>query len=93
MRKYLLAVLAIIAGTIISAKTAELALDANGNTAKILIPKDAFTIQFRRLNSPIEIKRLIPGLSNRKIQISFSPLAVAGSEQARPFLRRPSARM
>jgi hypothetical protein len=37
MRKYLLAVLAIIAGTIISAKTAEVALDAHGNTAKILI--------------------------------------------------------
>ena len=45
MRKYLLAVLAIIAGTIISAKTAEIALDANGNTAKILILKDAFTIE------------------------------------------------
>jgi hypothetical protein len=45
MQKYLLAVLAIIAGTIISAKTAEIALDANGNTAKILIPKDAFTIE------------------------------------------------
>jgi hypothetical protein len=45
MPKYLLAVLAIIAGAIISAKTAELALDANGNTAKILIPKDAFTIE------------------------------------------------
>jgi hypothetical protein len=43
--KYLLAVLAIIAGAIISAKTAELALDANGNTAKILIPKDEFTIE------------------------------------------------
>jgi hypothetical protein len=45
MRKYLLAVLAIIAGAIISAKTAEPALDANGNTAKILIPKDAFTFE------------------------------------------------
>jgi hypothetical protein len=45
MRKYLLAVLAIIAGTIISAKTVELALDANGNTAKILIPTDAFTLE------------------------------------------------
>ena len=45
MRKYLVAVLAIIAGTIISAETAELALDANGNIAKILIPKDAFTIE------------------------------------------------
>jgi hypothetical protein len=45
MRKYLLSVLAIIAGTIIAAQTAELTLDANGNTAKILIPKDAFTIE------------------------------------------------
>jgi hypothetical protein len=45
MRKYLLSVLAIIAGTIIAAETAELALDANGNTAKILIPRDAFTIE------------------------------------------------
>jgi hypothetical protein len=43
MRKYLLAVVAIIAGAIISAKTAEPALDANGNAAKILISKDAFT--------------------------------------------------
>jgi hypothetical protein len=43
MRKYLLSVLAIIAATIIATETAELALDANGNTAKILIPKDAFT--------------------------------------------------
>jgi hypothetical protein len=45
MRKYLLSVLAIIAATIIAAQTAELALDANGNTAKILIPKDDFTIE------------------------------------------------
>jgi hypothetical protein len=45
MRKYLLSVLAIIAGAIIAAETAEVALDANGNTAKILIPKDAFTIE------------------------------------------------
>ena len=47
MRKYLLAVLAIIAGTIIAVETAELALDANGNTAKILIPniEDRFTIE------------------------------------------------
>ena len=45
MQKYLLAVLAIIAGTIIAAETAELALDANGNNAKILIPKDHFTIE------------------------------------------------
>jgi hypothetical protein len=45
MRKYLLAVFAIIAGTIISGKTAEVALDANGNTAKILIPKDASIIE------------------------------------------------
>jgi hypothetical protein len=44
MRKYLFTFLAIIAGTIISAEMAELALDANGN-AKILIPKDAFTIE------------------------------------------------
>ena len=47
MRKYLLAVLATIAGTIIAVETAELALDANGNTAKILIPniEDRFTIE------------------------------------------------
>jgi hypothetical protein len=45
MRKYLLAVLAVIAGIIIAAETAELALDANGNTAKILIPRDAFTFE------------------------------------------------
>jgi hypothetical protein len=45
MRKYLPAILALIAGTIISVKTAELALDANGNTAKILIPKDATIIE------------------------------------------------
>jgi tryptophan-rich sensory protein len=45
MRKFLLAALSIIAGMIIAAETAELALDANGNTAKILIPKDAFTIE------------------------------------------------
>jgi hypothetical protein len=45
MRKYLLSVLAIIAAAIISAKTAEPALDANGNTAKILIPKDGYTIE------------------------------------------------
>ena len=44
MRKYLLSVLVIIAGTIIAAETAEVALDANGNTAKILIPDD-FTIE------------------------------------------------
>jgi hypothetical protein len=44
MRKYLLAVLALIAGAIISARTAEPTLDANGNTAKILISKDAFTL-------------------------------------------------
>jgi len=41
----LLLILAIIAGIIISAKTAELALDANGNAAKMLISKDAFTIE------------------------------------------------
>jgi hypothetical protein len=45
MRKYLLSVFAIIAGTIIAAETAEVALDANGNAAKILIPRDAFTIE------------------------------------------------
>jgi hypothetical protein len=45
MRKYFLSVLAIIALTIIAAKAAEPALDANGNTAKILIPTDAFTIE------------------------------------------------
>jgi hypothetical protein len=45
MRKYLLSVLAIIAATIIAAEAAELALDANGNTAKILLPKDDFTIE------------------------------------------------
>ena len=47
MRKYLLPVLAIIAATIIAAETAELALDANGNTAKILIPniEDHFSIE------------------------------------------------
>jgi hypothetical protein len=47
MRTYLLAVLAIIVGTIIAAETAQLALDANGNTAKILIPniEDRFTIE------------------------------------------------
>ncbi len=45
MRSYLLLILAIIAGIIISAKTAELALDANGNAAKMLISKDAFTIE------------------------------------------------
>ncbi|HET9688975.1 MAG TPA: hypothetical protein VFP79_17545 [Pseudolabrys sp.] len=45
MRKYLLSVLVIIAGTIIAAGTAELALDANGNTAKILISRDDFTFE------------------------------------------------
>jgi hypothetical protein len=45
MRKYLLAIFAIIAGTIFAGETAELALDANGNAAKILIPKEAFTIE------------------------------------------------
>jgi hypothetical protein len=45
MRKYLLAVFALIVATIIAAETVELALDANGNTAKILIPKDGFTIE------------------------------------------------
>ena len=47
MRKYLLAVLAIIAGTIIAAETAQPALDANGNIAKIFIPniEDRFTIE------------------------------------------------
>jgi hypothetical protein len=47
MQKFLLAVLTIIAGTIVSAQTAKLAIDANGNTAKIFIPniEDRFTIQ------------------------------------------------
>ena len=47
MRIYLLAVLAMIAGTIIAAETAQPALDANGNIAKIFIPniEDLFTIQ------------------------------------------------
>ena len=47
MRKYLLAVLAIIAGTVLAAETAQPALDANGNIAKIFIPniEDRFTIQ------------------------------------------------
>jgi hypothetical protein len=44
-KSFLLAVLAIIAATIIAAETAELALDANGNTSKIFIPKDDFTIE------------------------------------------------
>jgi len=44
--RYLLSILAIIAGTIIAAKTAEPAVDANGNTAKILISNiDDFTIE------------------------------------------------
>jgi len=45
MRKYLLSVLAIIAGMIIAAEAAELTLDANGNSTKILIAKDAFTLE------------------------------------------------
>ena len=47
MRKYLLAVLAIITGTIIAADAAQPALDAYGNIAKIFIPniEDRFTIQ------------------------------------------------
>jgi hypothetical protein len=45
MRKYLLAFFAMVAGTIIVAEPMQLALDANGNTTKILIPKDAFTIE------------------------------------------------
>jgi hypothetical protein len=45
MRKYLLAVCAIIAGTIVAAEVAQPALDANGNTAKILTPKNDFTIE------------------------------------------------
>jgi hypothetical protein len=45
MRKYLLSVLVTIAGTVIAAGTAELALDANGNTAKILISRDDFTFE------------------------------------------------
>jgi hypothetical protein len=45
MRKYLLAFVAMMAGTIIAAEPMQLALDANGNAAKIFIPKDAFTIE------------------------------------------------
>jgi hypothetical protein len=45
MRKYLLAVFALIAETIVAAETAELALDANGNIAKTLIPRDHFSIE------------------------------------------------
>ena len=43
--RYLLSILVIVAGTIMVAKTTEVALDANGNTAKILISKDDFTIE------------------------------------------------
>jgi len=43
--RYLLSVLAVIAAMIIAAETAEPALDANGNSAKILIPNiEDFTI-------------------------------------------------
>ena len=45
MRKYLLSVLTVIAWTIIAAEAAEPALDANGNTVKMLIPKDDVTIE------------------------------------------------
>ena len=47
MRKNLLAVLVIVASTIVAAQTGKLALDANGNTAKIFIPniEDRFNIQ------------------------------------------------
>jgi len=44
-RKYLLSVLTVIAWTIIAAEAAEPALDANGNTVKMLIPKDDVTIK------------------------------------------------
>jgi hypothetical protein len=44
-RKYLLSVLTVIAWTIIAAEAAEPALDANGNTVKMLIPKDDVTIE------------------------------------------------
>ena len=45
MQKYLLAFFAIIAGTFIAAEPMQLPLDANGNTAKILISRDDFTIE------------------------------------------------
>jgi hypothetical protein len=38
MQKYLVAVFVIVASTIVAAQTGKLALDANGNTAKIFIP-------------------------------------------------------
>ena len=44
--RYLLSVLAVIAATIVAAEMAQPALDANGNTAKILIPNiEDFTIE------------------------------------------------
>ena len=44
--RYVLSVLAVIAATMIAAKTAEPALDANGNSAKILISNiEDFTIE------------------------------------------------
>ena len=47
MQKYLVAVIVIVASTIVAAQTGKLALDANGNTAKIFIPniEDRFNIQ------------------------------------------------
>ena len=47
MQKYLVAVFVIVASTIVAAQTGKLALDANGNTAKIFIPniEDRFNIQ------------------------------------------------
>jgi hypothetical protein len=44
-RKYLLAAFAMLATAIVAAETVQLALDANGNTAKILIARHAFTIE------------------------------------------------
>ena len=45
MRKYWLAAFAMLATATFAAETVQLALDANGNTAKILILRDAFTIE------------------------------------------------
>jgi hypothetical protein len=45
MRKYLLAVFAMLAAATVAAETAQFALDANGNAAKILIPGDAFILE------------------------------------------------
>ena len=45
MPKYLLAAFAMLAATIVAAETVQLALDANGNNAKILIPRDALILE------------------------------------------------